>query len=178
MKEVPVEHAFEFCPRCAAANAHIGSVPYRCVQCGYTNFFGPVAAVAAIVVDQENRLLLVRRAKDPQKGFWGLPGGFVDRFESAEDAIVREVLEETNLQVSETHFLLTHPNRYNYQGTVTPVIDLFFRCQIEPGPITLVDGELDDYQWTHPSANQLRDMAFASNRIAVEHWMHLNHQDR
>ncbi len=49
--------------------------------------------------DAAGRLLLVRRAHDPHRGRWSLPGGRVERGETAEQAVVREVREETGLEV-------------------------------------------------------------------------------
>jgi ADP-ribose pyrophosphatase YjhB (NUDIX family) len=174
MIELPIEFAYEFCPRCSRKANQLGEVPFRCVQCGFANFFGPVAAVGAMVTNELGKLLLVRRAKNPGEGCWGLPGGFVDRFETAEDAVAREVLEETDLRVVRTEFLMTHHNKYNYSGIVAPVIDLFFCCDVAPGEISLVDGELDLFEWVHPTDDHLANMAFPSNRIAIERWMQKN----
>jgi ADP-ribose pyrophosphatase YjhB (NUDIX family) len=54
------------------------------------------AGTDALVVDDDGRVLLVRRADDR---CWAMPGGWVDADESAERAVVREVLEETGLEV-------------------------------------------------------------------------------
>lgn len=54
-------------------------------------------AVGAIVFDEAGRLLLIRRANPPSKGLWSLPGGRVENGESGEQAVVRELLEETGL---------------------------------------------------------------------------------
>ena len=170
MTELPLESVYQYCPRCASATKEAGAVPFRCAQCGFTQFFGPVAAVGAIVTNQEGQILLVRRAKDPGKGRWGLPGGFVDRYEVIEDAVAREVLEETSLRVTRCEYLMSSPNRYNYGGIVAPVIDLFYRCDVD-GEITLADGELDHFEWVHPTAEHLDNLAFESNRIAIERWM-------
>ena len=56
------------------------------------------AAVGAIVFDGDGRLLLIRRANPPSQGLWSLPGGRVETGESAEQAVVRELLEETGLR--------------------------------------------------------------------------------
>ena len=56
-----------------------------------------MAAVGAVVVDRLARVLLVRRARPPNQGAWTLPGGRIERGESHEGAIIREVLEETGL---------------------------------------------------------------------------------
>ncbi len=53
----------------------------------------------AVVRDDRGRLLLVRRAHDPGRGLWSVPGGRVEPGESARDAAVREVAEETGLRV-------------------------------------------------------------------------------
>ena len=58
----------------------------------------PQVAVGAIVIDEE-RLLMVQRARDPGKGLWSLPGGRVEAGEYMHDALVREVREETGLEV-------------------------------------------------------------------------------
>ena len=59
----------------------------------------PVRAAVGAVVIVDARLLLVRRAHDPQAGRWSLPGGRVEAGESLRGAVVREVAEETGLHV-------------------------------------------------------------------------------
>jgi 8-oxo-dGTP diphosphatase len=58
-----------------------------------------VSCVGAVVHDGRGRLLMIRRGHDPGRGLWSLPGGKVEAGESPEDAVEREVLEETGLAV-------------------------------------------------------------------------------
>jgi ADP-ribose pyrophosphatase YjhB (NUDIX family) len=58
-----------------------------------------VPAASAVILDPHRRVLLVRRAQDPQRGRWSVPGGRVEPGETPEQAAAREVLEETGLTV-------------------------------------------------------------------------------
>lgn len=165
-------HWYRFCPTCATPVNEVGQVPLRCEQCGFANFFGPVAAVGGLIVDHEDRLLMVIRAQDPGKGKWGLPGGFVDANESIETALRREVREETQLELSSLNYLMSRPNQYNYRGIVGWVIDLFYVCRADDeSKIVLASKELTGYQWVADPTENIENMAFSSNRIAIKAWM-------
>ena len=58
----------------------------------------PLVGVGALIL-RRGRILLAQRGKEPLKGWWSLPGGALELGESLEDAVRREVLEETGLEV-------------------------------------------------------------------------------
>ena len=62
-------------------------------------FLDPKVAVV-VIASQDSRILMVKRDIDPMMGRWSFPSGYVDRGEVVEEAAVREVREETNVDVS------------------------------------------------------------------------------
>jgi ADP-ribose pyrophosphatase YjhB (NUDIX family) len=96
-----------------------------------------VACVGGVVLDPAGRLLLIRRGHDPHAGLWSLPGGRVERGETPEQAVRREVLEETGLSV--------HPGavvgrvRIPAGTVVYDVVDL--ACTLDPPGQDAVAGD-------------------------------------
>ncbi len=69
-----------------------------CTRCDYVQFRSPACA-AGVVVARGREVLLIRRGIEPYRGAWGIPAGFQDYDEEPEAAAVREVREETGLEV-------------------------------------------------------------------------------
>jgi 8-oxo-dGTP diphosphatase len=91
----------KFCPLCATTVTHeekFGLIRPVCPQCGWIHFVDPKVAVA-VLVEQQGRVLLVRRANEPYRGLWTVPGGFINGGEDPAKAAARECLEETGLNV-------------------------------------------------------------------------------
>lgn len=171
-KAKPISKAWKFCPQCGIAATHKGRNPFSCKGCGFTHYFAPVSAVGAIATDESGQILLLVRAKDPGKGLYGLPGGFVDAGETAEDALRREVLEEVQLKVISYRYLVSYPNEYNFKGFILPVTDMFFVIEVKSfSEMSLMDGEIDDWHFCHPTKKELKRMAFESNRRALEYFI-------
>lgn len=68
----------------------------------------------------------MRRAKEPAKGTLDLPGGFVDMGETVEQGMLREIKEETGLDVKEIQYLFSSPNVYMYSGMGVHTLDMDF----------------------------------------------------
>ncbi len=74
----------------------------------------PILGVGAVIVSQ-GRALLVRRATEPLKGEWSVPGGVLELGEKLHDGVRREVLEETGLQVEPQQVLEVFDSIFNDQ---------------------------------------------------------------
>lgn len=160
---------FRFCPRCAAPRVpeNIGQIPLRCVACGFTFFFNPTVASAAWIFGSEGRVLLIRRAKEPAAGKFGIPGGFIDIGETAEEGLRREVREEVGLEIKDIRFLMSCPNMYLYREVTYPVVDLVFTADaINPEnakPLDAVAG----IEWKLLAEVDPEELAFPSMRASL-----------
>lgn len=101
-----------------------------CTACGFEYFFNPAAAVAAIIVNANDELLVTVRASDPGKGMWDLPGGFVDPDETGEAALIREIKEELNLKIDSMAYFCSAQNTYVYKEVEYRTLDMAFICRV------------------------------------------------
>lgn len=122
---------FVYCPKCGGKFVENNESSNKCLNCGFIYYFNPRAAVVAVITNESGDILVCRRAKDPAKGTLDLPGGFTDVCETAEEAVVREVREETGLDVISAEYLFSLPNTYNYSDFEVHTMDLFFKCHVK-----------------------------------------------
>ncbi len=167
---MPQIHAesYKFCPRCAGLLTKRLLKPGEperlvCPQCDFVFYLDPKLAVIA-VVPLKGGLVLVRQVTGPRSDLWALPGGFVDLGEPLEEAVVREVLEETQVLVRVGRLL----KAYSYPGVHTVVLTYiteYLSGDLAPGGETLearifAPGEVP---WDH--------LAFHTTREALEDYL-------
>ncbi|MFT4221870.1 NUDIX hydrolase [Dysgonomonas sp.] len=123
---------FKFCPKCGSDKFIENNVKSkRCKNCGFVYYFNSCAATVAVIINENKELLVATRAHEPVKGTLDLPGGFVDLHETGEEAMSREVKEETGLDVDEIKYLFSVPNIYIYSGFEVHTLDLVYLCKIK-----------------------------------------------
>jgi ADP-ribose pyrophosphatase YjhB (NUDIX family) len=94
---------WRFCPRCGGA-LEIEKGFARCEACGEHYWANAIPGVQGLL-EREGRVLLARRANAPRRGYWDLPGGFLEETEDPLDGLRREFLEETGLRIDPIRFL-------------------------------------------------------------------------
>ena len=123
---------FKYCPKCGSPHFEVNNEKSkRCADCGFVYYFNSSAATVAFILNDKNELLVCRRGKEPAKGTLDLSGGFIDMYETGEEGVAREVLEETGLQVEEAVYQFSLPNTYLYSGFLVHTLDQFFLCQVQ-----------------------------------------------
>ncbi|WP_414935599.1 NUDIX hydrolase [Amycolatopsis sp. cmx-11-51] len=97
-----------------------------------------VRCVGGIVHDERGRILLIRRANEPGRGLWSVPGGRVEPGETDEAAVIREMREETGLNVMPSTYVgNARRGRYDIHD---------YACSVTGGTLRAGD-DADDARW-------------------------------
>ena len=124
-----MSNEINFCESCGGRLVSTmidGMSHLSCSECGRRIFLDPkVAAVVLVSIDR--RLVMVKRGVEPALGSWSFPSGFVDRGEAVEDGAIREVKEETGLDVRTEGLIGV------YSQTGSPVILVVYHAVVIGG---------------------------------------------
>jgi 8-oxo-dGTP diphosphatase len=134
-----------------------------CPACGHIHFEDPKVA-AAVVVERDGRILLVRRYHEPEKGKWSLPAGFVDGGEDPRAAAVRECLEETGLTIRILGLFDVIYGREHPRGASIVIV---YRADVECGTPAAGD---DASEVGFFDASALPPLAFRATECVVRSW--------
>ncbi|MEO0226126.1 MAG: NUDIX hydrolase [candidate division WOR-3 bacterium] len=99
----------------------------------------PVVSVHAIIIRQD-RILLVKRAHEPNKGFWSLPGGVVELGETIASAVKREIHEECNIMIRPGRIINVYDSiikdpkgRIRFHFTIIYLLARYVAGRVKPG---------------------------------------------
>jgi len=158
---------FKFCPFCGnrlQVKEIDGQERPFCEACDRPFFQDPKVA-AAILVEHEGEVLLVKRANVPERGKWTLPAGFVDAGEDPSEAAQRECYEETGLQVRVTALLDLLFGKEHERGADFVIL---YRGEVEGGQLAPGDDAQDVGFF---GSERLPLIAFNATRKAIQWWL-------
>ena len=147
-----------FCAHCGARlEQGVAFAPQRCARCHTWHYHNSKPCACALVM-QNGRVLLARRAVEPRKGFWDVPGGFLEAGEHPEDGARRELLEETGLTIRLTGLLGIYMDSYGAGGA--PMIIMYYLAETTGGVLRAMD-DVAALEW--------RALDDLPNEFAFEH---------
>ncbi len=141
-----------------------------CPACGFLVYAHSDPTACALCVDEGGRLLLVRRARDPDRGKWDLPGGFLAEGEHPLDGLRRELREETGLDIEPDEFVGVFVDRYGEGEEAPATLNLYWTARVVGGRPRPAD-DVSELRWFHPDElPPAEEMAFRNVALAVAAW--------
>ena len=157
----------KFCHICGTSltdeSTH-GTEKFNCSSCNHQVFLDPKLAVV-VLAEKNNELLLVKRAIEPSIGKWSFPSGYVDRGEIVEAAAIREVKEETGLNIQITDLIGVYSKKHH------PIVLVVYSAKIVGGEIEA--GE-ESEEVAFFSTDNLPKMPFPHDEQILSDWENLS----
>lgn len=161
---------YRFCPHCGATlknGQRAGQVRGFCQACNWVHYRNPLPGVAVVVTNGDQVLLGKRAPGSFAADTWCLPGGFIEFEENYLAAGMREVAEETGLQVH-IEAILSVVSNFLAPNLHTLVVVLLAKIV---GGTAQADDDICELAW-FPMSQPLPEMAFAADRHIVERYWH------
>jgi ADP-ribose pyrophosphatase YjhB (NUDIX family) len=122
------EEAYKYCELCGGE--YIRQAQFNkliCSKCSYTKFLTPIPCNGIILVDLDDKIILTKRAVNPNVGKWDVVGGFCDLNENLEESIIRETKEEVGLTIDpkKLEYLVSLPERYVFSKGINNYLSLY-----------------------------------------------------
>ena len=159
--------SIQFCPTCGRPIGHkevSGRMRPYCDYCGRVFFQDPKVA-AAVLIEKDGKVMLVKRGNVPERGKWTLPAGFVDAGEDPRQAARRECYEETGLEVNIQSLLDVFYGKEHERGAD---IVILYRGQIDGGNLHAGDDALEVAFF---GPDEIPPLAFEATQKGIQCWM-------
>lgn len=170
-----INREFTYCPWCSVAlvEAEIdGKVRRHCPKCDFINYRNPIPAAGAII-DNSEGILLVKRKYSPYIGDWCFPAGFMEYGESPQRCCIRELKEETGLDIELGALFNVYAGKDDPRTRAVLILYLATTDGSAPVP-----GD-DALEAGYFAFDNLPDnIAFASHRQAIKEYLEYKHTGR
>ena len=163
-----------FCQKCGSQmrlSELDGRFRWQCLSCGYVQYENPVPGVG-VLIEHEDKLVLIQRDRPPRPGEWALPSGFIEADESVEQAALREAMEETglNLELIELFGVYSFPEGPPRSGLI-----IFYRAR--PLNIDAIRAGDDARAVGLFTPGEFPDICFRTHREVIARWEQMRLQN-
>jgi 8-oxo-dGTP diphosphatase len=141
-------HAWRWCPRCRT-ELERDDRRVSCPACGFVGYANSQPTASAVVRADDGNVLLARRAGPPDEGKWDLPGGFLEEGEHPRDAVVRELREETGLEIEPLELIAVEMDVYGDAEDAPATLNLYWTARVVSGDPEPAD-DVSELRWFRP----------------------------
>jgi 8-oxo-dGTP diphosphatase len=134
-----------YCPRCGKSLRRVEN-RVECDACGLRHYARSEVGASAFVVDEDGRILLARRAHEPDAGLWDAPGGFVEEGEDPLVGLKRELREEAGVEIEVEDFVGAYTDTYGDGPEAGSVLNLAWEARIVSGDPVPAD-DVSELRW-------------------------------
>jgi 8-oxo-dGTP diphosphatase len=160
--------AWKRCPQCGAdISPEDGRV--ECEHCGFLAYASSKPTASALIVDDDGRVMLARRARDPFAGKWDLPGGFLEEGEDPLECLQRELREEAGIGLRDTEFVGIFMDRYGDGIRAVSTLNLYWSARIADGEPEPAD-DVAELRFFAPDELPEDELAFAHLPDVLSAW--------
>jgi ADP-ribose pyrophosphatase YjhB (NUDIX family) len=156
------------CPQCGASvQPEDGKV--ECGQCGFVTYANSKPTASALVVDDDGRVMLSKRAFEPFAGKWDLPGGFLEEGEHPVDCLHRELMEEAGVTLRDLEFVGIFMDRYGEGSRDVATLNLYWSARIAEGTPEPAD-DVEEFRFFSPDDLPRDELAFGHLEDVISAW--------
>lgn len=157
---------YRFCPVCGKEIVKRSPSLFVCRKCGFHFYQNPVPTTGATIINKENKILLVKRKFPPKKGYWDVPGGFIEPGESAEESLKRELKEELGISFKNFAYLSSYASKYLYKGINYSTLCFMYAVKIKDENLKVGD-DVVGFKWFFRNQIPIKKMAFGFIKKAI-----------
>lgn len=140
---------WRWCPGCRSELTQ-GDGRVDCASCGFVWYANSQPTSSAVVRDDEGRILLARRAIAPEEGKWDLPGGFLEEGEHPRAAVIRELREESGLEIEPLELVAVEVDVYGEGDDAPATLNLYWTAHVVSGRPEPAD-DVSELGWFSPA---------------------------
>ena len=168
------QKAYKFCLKCGGQLKNYAKYVLKCSSCGFKVYISPVPCNGVIILNKKNEIMLVKRKVEPKKGYWDLPGGFIQPDESLEQSVKREIKEELRINVKMDKIIGTYGDEYEFQNVLVPTLGIVVTAKPFSYKFIPKD-DISSYKFFAPKDVLKQKLAFKSLRKGLKDYIEVRY---
>lgn len=164
-----LDKIFKYCPVCKHELIITGN-KMNCGACGLEYYTNP-APCNAVVIEKDDSILLVKRKVDPQKGKLDFAGGFIEKGETAEQSVRREIREELGCELESLTYFNSYHDTYEFNGITYSTLGIVFIATLHKEVTITIGDDVAGYIYVKKDAIPYNDIAFSSVSQALSDYV-------